>query len=912
MIELQTLGRVRLLAGDAADPATPGQPKRIALLAYLAVTGADAGRRRDELLALFWPELGDEEARRALRQALHYLRRVLGPEVIVGEGEEVTIPRDALRCDAVSFEQLAQSGDAEAALALYQGDFLQGFHVAEVAPEFEEWIDRTRSRLRRRAAAVAWLASGSAERAGDATRAVERARRACDLELDAEAGWRKLMRLQERLGDRAGALRAYAELSGHLARELGVQPSPETVAVADSIRAGDGAASFIPTASTASTSPTSPTISVRRPTWPFAVAVVLLAGFGGFFALRARREARETPSLMATGALADRDRIVVGDFADGVGDTLLAAAATQAVRVDLAQSPLIRVLSPTQLRSTLVRMQRSADLAIDDSLAREIALRQGAKAYVTGAVAKVGNGFSVTAQLVAADHGEVLASVRENAADSTQLIAALDRTGKALRLRIGESLRTLREAPALNEVTTASLPALRVYTRGYRLFVAGQRSQALPLLEQAVQLDTGFAMAWRTIAIVWTAMAEPGRSAVAGEHAMADANRLPFRERHFMLAGHAYGSGDYETAIRDYEEYLRRDPRDASALSNMALAYRDWRRLAPAESLYREAIHSDSTVAVIWYGLHSVLAREGKFSESRRTLDEIARRFPGDRVLTIVEVQDAAARQEWEEAERRAEANIAANQGDTLQLVDAFEQMAGIVETQGRLAEAERYWRTQLRLSAASHSRGRHIYGVLQLALVELRYHGQPARARALMDSALARTPLDSVLPGDRPYYELARFYAAVGEVARARALLASADANDRLLGVTRPAEQSWTRGVIALAASQPREAESELRQASETLVCSICPLPDLARAYEAVGKPEAALLTWERYTTTPWLWRYETDASELGLGLKRMAELYAKAGEGDKAAMAQARLVQLWRRADPELQRMVSESRPR
>jgi len=427
-----------------------------------------------------------------------------------------------------------------------------------------------------------------------------------------------------------------------------------------------------------------------------------------------------------------------------------------------------------------------------------------------------------------------------------------------------------------------------------------------------VQLDTGFATAYRTIASIYGAMSEPGRSALAAQHAMANANRLAFRERQFLLAGHAYGSGDYETAIRAYEEYLRRDPRDASALSNMALAYRDWRRFATAESLYREAIQADSTIAVIYYGLHGVLANQGKFAESRHTLDEIARRFPGNGTLTVVEVQDAAARQDWDEAERRTEANIAAKQGDTLQLVDAFEQMAGIVETQGRLVEAERYWRTQLRLSEASGSRRRHIYGLEQLALIELRYHGQPARARAIMDSALAETPLDRILPGDRPYYELARFYAVVGDVARSRALLASAGENDRTLGVTRPAEQSWTRGVIALAASQSREAESELRQASETHSCPICPLPDLARAYEAVGKPEAELLTYERYLSTPWLWRFETDASELGLALIHIGELYTKLGESDKAAAASARLVQLWRRADPELQRIASASKRR
>ena len=924
MIELLTLGRVRLLAGDAADSPPPGQPKRIALLAYLAVTGDGAGRRRDELLAAFWPELGDDEARRALRQALHYLRRALGPDVIVGEGDEVAIRRDALRCDAVAFEQLAQSGDAEGALALYRGDFLQGFYVPDVAPEYEEWVERTRARLRRRAAAVAWLAAEAAEHVGDGERAVERARRACELELDQEAGWRKLMKLQQRLGDRAGALRSFGELYERLDKEFGVRPSPETAAVADSIRMWNPAVAptvvesvvqSMEKGGTAAPGGVQPVPAApRRSFLPYAIALLLvpLIALGGFVAMRARTEHRDTPSLVSIGALSARDRIVVADFADGVGDTTLAAAVTQAVRVDLAQSPFIRVVAPAQLRSTLVHMQRSADLAVDDSLAREIALRAGAKAYVIGAVAKMGSAFTVTAQLVAAERGDVLASVRESAADSTKLIAAVDRTSKALRFKIGESLRQLHDAPPLNEVTTASLPALKAYTQGYQLFLRGQRTEGLRYMEQSVKLDTGFATAYRAIASTYGALAEPGRAALAGQHAMANGHRLPFRERQFLFAGSAYGGGDYETAIRLYEEFLQRYPHDAPALSNIALAYRDWRRYAQAESVYHEAIKADSTIAVIYFGLHSVQAYQGKFADSRRTLDEIARRFPGDGVLSTVEVQDAAARQEWDEAERRAEANIASSQGDTLRLVDAFEQMAGIVETQGRLGEADRYWHTQLRLSKASRSSARHLYGMTQLALIELRYHNQPARARALMDSALARNPLDSILPGDRPYYELARFYAAIGDVPRARALLAGAIENDRVLAHTQPAEQSWTRGVIALASSQPREAESELRQTSETHHCPICPLPDLARAYEAVGKPEAALLTYERYTNTPWLWRYETDASELWLALNRMGELYTKLGDNEKAAASYARLARLWRRADPDVQRLVSEARLR
>src|SRR3954470_23038356 len=109
MSQLLTLGRVRLVATDGAESAA-AQPKRMALLAYLAVTSARGATRRDALLALFWPELGDEEARRALRQGLHYLRRVLGEDVFVGEGDELRVRDGTLGCDAVDLERMLDDG----------------------------------------------------------------------------------------------------------------------------------------------------------------------------------------------------------------------------------------------------------------------------------------------------------------------------------------------------------------------------------------------------------------------------------------------------------------------------------------------------------------------------------------------------------------------------------------------------------------------------------------------------------------------------------------------------------------------------------------------------------------------------------------------------------------------------------
>jgi eukaryotic-like serine/threonine-protein kinase len=926
MRELLTLGRVRLAA--APDDSAPGgpQPKRVALLAYLAIMATAAPVRRDALLALFWPDRNDEEARRALRQALYHLRRMVGEDVIVGAADELSIRDDALECDAVLFERHVAEGRFDEALELYRGDFFDGFHVDEVAPELEEWIDRTRARLKRRASTAAWSAADAAAAAGSRERAIELGQRACELEPDQENGWRRLMTLQDRLGDRAGALRAYEDLSARLAREYDAKPAAETKALADRIKTrrdspttterpeesigsaeGEAPRADAPVAVTASATP-------RRSSRSAVLGslVGLIAISSAVAAYMTSRDADTGPSLVATGSLAARDRLVVADFSDLVSDSLLAAGITEAFRVDLSQSPIVRVLSARQVSGALERMRRPRDAALNEELARELAVREGAKAIVTGSIANVAGAFTVNVKLVSTERGDVLAAFRESAADSSELLAAVDRASKQLRNRIGESLRSLRSVPPLAQQTTSSLAALRKYSEGYRMNTVGRRVEAIRLYEEAVAIDTAFASAWVGLASVYASIAEHGRAFAAHQRALAHRDRLPFTERTFAVAQYSWGIGDFETAIDAYSRFLERYPDDYRVLNNLALIYRDRRFFAVGESLFTRAAAVESTVPTIYFGIHSAQLLQGKFHDSRATLDLITRRFPGNPILLNVEIQDAAAQQHWEEAERQAETTIAAARGDTLALVDPYEALAGITMTQGRLVEAERHWRTQLALSAAAKSHGRHLFGLIQLANLYLRYRAAPARALALVDSALAALPIDSVLRGDRLYDELARFYATAGNLTRAREMLAAAAVNDSVLARIAGPERAWTRGVLALAEGRASVAESELRQAADALVCTICALADLARAYEATGKPAAAVTVYERYLTTPWLWRYEVDAHQLGWSMKRLAELYDSRGETAKAAEVRGRLLQLWRRADPELQPVVTETRSR
>jgi DNA-binding SARP family transcriptional activator/Tfp pilus assembly protein PilF len=231
VIRLQVLGTVELRRADGADlPAVTAQPKRLALLVYLAAAWPRGFHRRDTLVATFWPEAPEQRARGALGQALYFLRRSLGSEVIVGRGnDEVGVSAERLWCDAVAVQEALDDDRARDALDLYRGDLLPGFHLPD-ARGFEEWLDGERSRLRRGVLDAAGLSAAQLE-ASDPAAAADMLRCALRAAPEDEAVLRRLMRLLDAGGDRAGALTAFDEFTRRLAVEFDVAPAPETLSL---------------------------------------------------------------------------------------------------------------------------------------------------------------------------------------------------------------------------------------------------------------------------------------------------------------------------------------------------------------------------------------------------------------------------------------------------------------------------------------------------------------------------------------------------------------------------------------------------------------------------------------------------------------------------------------------------------
>jgi len=237
MIELRTFGHTELTAGEDGDAdALIAQSKRFALFCYLALPKPGILHRRDTLLGVFWPETDQEHSRLDLRQALAFIRKTLGEDVLLRRGDhEVGLNPDIVWCDAAAFQQAVEQREWAEAVELYQGDFLKGFFLSNEA-EFEPWLDGERARLAGAYRTALEEAANSAVSDGHGRRAVEYCERLVEQDRYNSRYAMKLMEALAAVGDPANALLCAERHAELLQEEFDIAPPPELQALAEQIR----------------------------------------------------------------------------------------------------------------------------------------------------------------------------------------------------------------------------------------------------------------------------------------------------------------------------------------------------------------------------------------------------------------------------------------------------------------------------------------------------------------------------------------------------------------------------------------------------------------------------------------------------------------------------------------------------
>jgi eukaryotic-like serine/threonine-protein kinase len=417
--------------------------------------------------------------------------------------------------------------------------------------------------------------------------------------------------------------------SGSIATPVSKLSSGSAVAAPSSGSAAAAASAQL----TAHVSSQTPVSHKRKPRLGLiaAIVVVVLAIAAGAFFFYHRR----------TQALTAKDSILLADFVNTTGDAVFDGTLKQALAVQLEQSPYLNLLPESRIKKTLAFMGRSPDQRITNEVAREICLRDGVKAMLTGSIATLGTHYVITLSAVNAQTGDVLAREETEAENKEQVLKSLDQAATQLREKLGESIGSVQKfATPLEQATTSSLEALQAFSLGEAEHMKLEDAKAVPYLKRAVELDPNFALANATLGIVYSNLTQEQLSESYLKKAFDLKDRASDRER-FYISTHYYEivTRELEKSIDIYEQWKQTYPRDTIPLNNLALRYQTMGQQDKALADSIAAMQIDPNDGYAFQNAADAYERLNRFDEAKAVAERaIAQNMGRSAHFTIFEL----------------------------------------------------------------------------------------------------------------------------------------------------------------------------------------------------------------------------------------------------------------------------------
>jgi len=475
---LTTFGRLALTdEGGRDDPSLSTRPRKLALLAWLALRPAKRATR-DRIIGVFWGDRDEERARNSLSDAVSHLRRVLGRDAIQTRANEIAIADDApLTVDCIELTCAAARQDHVQVAALYQGPFLDGFYIND-APDFDDWRDRERARMAR---VFSTSAARQCEKLADSA-SWDECRPLAERWLDAEPAATEAASMLLRAIAAPATRTAYAEvvttyhaLVRRLEHDVGIAPDASVAAIAQDAAAHLAAMPAPEPVVVAEAAPPVPkpvhsARSFRAGTMGVVAAGLVLVVLGAAAMKRAQR--------------LDPHRVIVAVFENRTGDSTLSplgAVAADWISRGLTETHAVEVADP------LLNTARG-----ETTDPREIGQSVRAGTVIVGSIERQGDSIAIDARIVDANTGRVLRSTQPAVASITAPLSAVN----LLRQRVAGAMATELDPVLAGLATRSAQPpthdAYLAWIEGIDLFSRTDYRASIPVFLRAGSLDSSF------------------------------------------------------------------------------------------------------------------------------------------------------------------------------------------------------------------------------------------------------------------------------------------------------------------------------------------------------------------------------------------------------------------------------------
>ncbi len=361
-----------------------------------------------------------------------------------------------------------------------------------------------------------------------------------------------------------------------------------------------------------------PAASRKLPGWLIPLLIVALVAAGIVITLLRRGH-----------ALTEKDSILITDFVNTTADPVFDDTLKKALAVDLGQSPYLNVFPEQKIRQTLQFMGRSPSDRVTADVGREICLRDGIKAMLTGNIDSIGGQYAITLEATNTATGESLGRQQVQAERKEDVLNALHRAASKLRSELGESLAMVQKYDMpLSQATTASLEALKALSIADSKHNAGDELGALPIYQHAVELDPNFAMAYARLGTVYSNLQQTELSEKNRQKAFELRDRTSEREKLYIMSHYYADSGQLDKGITALELYRQTYPRDPIPYNNLGVIYLQLGQFDNALENAKHAIELEPDMASGYENTAAAYAGLNRLEEARATLNAGLQRRP--------------------------------------------------------------------------------------------------------------------------------------------------------------------------------------------------------------------------------------------------------------------------------------------
>ena len=355
----------------------------------------------------------------------------------------------------------------------------------------------------------------------------------------------------------------------------------------------------------------------RKWSWAIATVVLLALLAGGLAWWKFRSVTAPTAGESAAGTTpkAAKDSIILADFINHTGDPVFDTTLNQALQIELEQSPVINIVSSQHLAQSVKYLGKPEGTAVTPEIAREIGVREGVKAILTGTIANLGKQYVVTLTAQNTATGDEIVSEQAQAPDKEHVLDALGKAAAAIRGKLGEDLESIKKLDTpFGQATTTSLEAFRAYALGDKAHVS---AHDIPEAEghylRAIELDPNFAMAYARLGVVYINTSQVAKADKYFSKAYALSKNVSERER-LYITGHYYQNvtGDMPKVVEALQESIQTYPGQIDSYINITAAYTAFGDFAKALPFAEKAVQmqpEDSIAAENLLGAYSGLNR---------------------------------------------------------------------------------------------------------------------------------------------------------------------------------------------------------------------------------------------------------------------------------------------------------------